>query len=791
MLTQKNQRLSIYTKGVVMKNILFVLIAVCLIISACEKSTKQLDPVAQPTFLPIGGNYYSPQSVRISCSTNNAIIRYTLNGTDPSSTSQIYSTEIGIANNTTIKAQAYKANMSASQIATASYNFGVGNMYINPPSGTYPAPQSVVITPTTQGTIVHYTTDGSVPSESSPIYTAPIIIDKYTVLKVKGYVAGWTSSAIDSATYHFNVAQPTFSETEGLHYNALSVILSSTTDGAAIRYTTNGSEPTESSTLYENPITVAASMTIKAKAYKALWNASSIASANYELKVTSPTFNPLPTTFNTPQTVTIACTTPNASIYYTTNGQEPLTTDQHYTNPVVISSISTLKAKAYVTGWTPSNITSGIYNFDVATPSFSPVAGSYQDPQTVSIACVTPSAEIRYTTDNTEPTSTSSLYSAPILISTTTTLKARGFRTGMNSSQSFAATYTISPIQTVATPTFNPQGGTFNSIINVAISCATSGATIRYTVNNSEPTTASASYTGPVSIAATSTLKAKAFKTGWYDSQTTSDIYTINFDPHEMINFAGGSFTMGRTTGSGNTEELPTHPVTLSAFSIGKYEVMQSDWITIMQSNPSYFQGNLYKPVENINWYRVLAYCNKRSISEGLTPTYTILNSTDPDDWGAIPIAINPDWDAAICNFTVNGYRLPTEAEWEYAARGGTNNPDFLYSGSNTVADVAWYQTNSSGTTHPVGQLQGNGMSIFDMSGNVNEWCWDWYDAQYYSVSPANNPTGPSTGVTHIIRGGSYDQFVSQYCRVVSRSSAGPHARSSNTGLRVARTITQ
>ena len=259
--------------------------------------------------------------------------------------------------------------------------------------------------------------------------------------------------------------------------------------------------------------------------------------------------------------------------------------------------------------------------------------------------------------------------------------------------------------------------------------------------------------------------------------------------PPNFIYVPGGTFTMGRTSGSGDPDELPTHSVTLNSFYIGKYEVTQAEYTEIMGSNPAhgYGVGNNY-PVYFVSWYSMLKYCNLRSMGEGLTPCYTISGSTNPTDWGTVPTYSNANWDSVICNWSANGYRLPTEAEWEYAARGGTNTPDYLYSGSNDISEVAWYSLNSGGSTHPVGTKSPNGIGTYDMTGNVWAWCWDWHSISYYSSSPSSNPTGPASGSGRVRRGGGW--LDSAYnCRLSDRDGEGPHTIRDVNGFRLCRSV--
>ena len=249
----------------------------------------------------------------------------------------------------------------------------------------------------------------------------------------------------------------------------------------------------------------------------------------------------------------------------------------------------------------------------------------------------------------------------------------------------------------------------------------------------------------------------------------------------------------------GGKATLSQVEVTLSSFYIGKYEVTQEEFESVMtgnqngiEPNPSYFsdspaEGEVQKrrPVDCVSWYDAIVYCNLLSIKEGLTPCYTIKSSTDPADWGTSPTS---DWDGVTCNFDADGYRLPTEAEWEYAARGGQagitdESWNYDYSGSNTLDDVAWNYNNSDSKTHEVGKKQANALGLYDMSGNVWEWCWDWW-GDY--PSGTEDPAGPDAGGTRVNRGGSW-KYGTSVCTVSIRSSNSPSIYSSDFGLRLVR----
>ena len=235
--------------------------------------------------------------------------------------------------------------------------------------------------------------------------------------------------------------------------------------------------------------------------------------------------------------------------------------------------------------------------------------------------------------------------------------------------------------------------------------------------------------------------------------------------PFTTVKVEGGNCTLNGTK------------VTLSSFWISPYEVTQAEFESLMtgnqngiEANPSGFTSNPAagevqerRPVEMVSWYDAIVYCNLLSIKEGLTPCYTIKGSTDPAAWGTSPRLTSAedydDWKSVTCNFDADGYRLPTEAEWEYAARGGKagisdGTWSYKYSGSTTPYDVAWYYNNSDNKTHEVGKKQSNSLGLYDMSGNVWEWCWDWFSRRY--PNGTEDPAGPDTGSYRVLLGGSW-----------------------------------
>ena len=261
---------------------------------------------------------------------------------------------------------------------------------------------------------------------------------------------------------------------------------------------------------------------------------------------------------------------------------------------------------------------------------------------------------------------------------------------------------------------------------------------------------------GQVNIADVSCLIDYLLSGVWSDDPVNPEepqtvAFTVNGVSFTMVTVEGGSFMMGASDDDADAtdREKPAHEVTLSSYSIGETEVTQALWHAVMGSNPSDFTGDLQRPVEQVSWNDCQSFI------------------------------------ARLNQLTGKNFRLPTEAEWEYAARGGKNSQGYIYAGSNSIGEVAWYTSNSNLTTHPVATKAPNELGLYDMTGNVTEWCQDLYNYMYYSNSPTDNPTGPLSGSSHLLRGGSW-AVSAEVCRVSARYVGFPASANNVLGLRLA-----
>ncbi len=218
----------------------------------------------------------------------------------------------------------------------------------------------------------------------------------------------------------------------------------------------------------------------------------------------------------------------------------------------------------------------------------------------------------------------------------------------------------------------------------------------------------------------------------------------------EMVLIPAGELRMG--SDRNKPDEAPVHTVRLDAFYMDRYEVTQEQYGQLVLGNPSHFKGPK-NPMEQVSWAAATLYCNERSRAEGLEPCY--------------------DEDTVECNFEAPGYRLPTEAEWEYACRAGSETDYYYGDEAGGLGEYAWFADNSLDTTHPVGEKKPNPWGLYDMHGNVAEWCNDLYGPRYYRDSPQDNPRGPEDGEEYVLRGGAWNSPADE-CRSAYRLGDDP-----------------
>jgi formylglycine-generating enzyme len=266
------------------------------------------------------------------------------------------------------------------------------------------------------------------------------------------------------------------------------------------------------------------------------------------------------------------------------------------------------------------------------------------------------------------------------------------------------------------------------------------------------------------------------------NKQTLAKFEFREKDYPNMVFVQGDSFRMGDNFGDGEKDEKPVHPVTVGSFWMEKTEVTQKEWFEVMKTKPAmdFGVGDNY-PVYNVSWYDAVEFCNAKSIKEGLTPYYKIDRTRkDPENSNN---SDNVKWIVTIVQ-DANGYRLPTESEWEFASRGGMKSKGFKFSGSNNTEEIAMVFDKTRKTSYQAGTKKANELGLFDMSGNVWEWCWDWYD-RYQGSAEKSDSFGKKFKV---LRGGAWYVETVNY-RVSKRTRSGAGSKDSNSGFRIVRSM--
>jgi len=426
------------------------------LLTACILISGQNALAATDTpFFNIGtGTYHAPIKIFISDNTAGSVIYYTTNGTTPTAASTVYTSPFAISSTSTVEAIAASAGIS-SAVASAIYSITPAlTPSFSAGTGTYHAPQTVVISDATSGAVIHYTTNGTTPTTASPFYTAPITISSTTTLQAIAIYPGGQPSAPASATYTISISPavtPTFSTGTGTYHAPQTVVISDGTSGAVIYYTTNGSTPTTASTVYTAPISIATTTTLEAMAVHPGAQSSAVASETIAIApAMTPSFSTGTGTYHAPPSVSIVDGTSGAVIYYTTNGSTPTKASTVYSGPIPIPSTTTLQAIAIYPGGPPSAVSSATYTIVPAlNPVLSLASGTYEKSVSVTISDGTPGAVIYYTTNGATPTAASAVYSGAITFgntttfSTTQTLEAVAVYPGGPPSAVTSATYSI------------------------------------------------------------------------------------------------------------------------------------------------------------------------------------------------------------------------------------------------------------------------------------------------------------------------------------------------------------
>ena len=420
-------------------------------------------------------------------------------------------------------------------ISTGDLDWRVGAPKLSVSAGTYNVEKSVSITTVTSGATLYYTTDGTEPTTSSTQVTGNVTVDQTLTLKAIAVKAGMSDSVVTSADYTLTAKTPTTSPSAGTYTSNQNVTMSSTSQGVTIRYTTDGTIPTEASTEYTGALLVDETVVLRGVAFRTGWNPSTPSYSAYTMKVATPSISPTGGSHTGSVDVTVTGTTAGATLHYTTNGVEPTASSPTVVsgNDVTLTESGTLKVKGFGPGgWTASDLKMGTYFVSQGTlsaPTAEPAAGTFTEVQTVSLSAATPNAVIRYTTDGSEPTMSSRVFTAPFAVDWTQTVKAKAYLGDWTASTTLSAAYTINLTNTVAPVTFDIAPGRYATEQTVTLTTATSGATIHYTTNGDAPTTSDASVSsgGTFLVDESLALRAMAVKATMTDSPVRRADYQI------------------------------------------------------------------------------------------------------------------------------------------------------------------------------------------------------------------------------------------------------------------------
>ena len=478
-------------------------------------------------------------------------LRVTLDGSDPTVASLRLSDPIVLTSSTTIKVRAFAPGRDPSPVVTRTYDIRLSRVaatpVATPVSGALAGPTDITLTTATRGSVILYTTDGSLPTLCSRAYSRPVRITPPATLVAQTYALSWWPSPFLVATYTNGSTPPTLPAAPTLTpgtttaTSPFTVTAATTTAGAVIRVTNDGSEPSTASLAYSAPLTIDRSQTMKAAAFNAAGR-SPVVTATYTLSVADLVATPAAGSFDRTSTVNVATSSPGVTIRWTQDGSEPTATSPVWTAPLSLSTTATLSWRAFRDGWTASPVLTGTWTIRQPTPAPTlPASATFTTDTPITVTAV-PGAEIRFTTDGTAPTAIAPVLTNPYLVTRSQILTVVAIAPGSLPSAPAVATYTC----VVAAPVVTPVPGLTPTPVTVAATSPTPGVTIRVTTNGTAPTLSSPLWTGPLILSGTTSFQWQAFREGWTASAVTTATYTLQPEA-PVASLAAGTYVGPQT----------------------------------------------------------------------------------------------------------------------------------------------------------------------------------------------------------------------------------------------------
>ncbi|MDD3236019.1 MAG: chitobiase/beta-hexosaminidase C-terminal domain-containing protein, partial [Candidatus Cloacimonetes bacterium] len=671
-----------------------------------------------PVFSLMGGLYQDPQTVSISANPSNANIYYTTDGTEPDESSALYAGAISITEITTLKAKAYLATWVPSNVASADYDLQVKAITSTPPPNVFTVTQFITLQTATPGTIIRFTTDGSVPGIGSSIYSGAIEVSSNTRIRAIAYKndgLNWLPSAEYDQTYSISqqVATPVLNLPGGVYtYAPVTVNITCATAGAAISYSYDGVNWLP----YTIPLLVNETKMIYAKAEKLDWLTSNVNPAYYIISipiVATPVFADqagvysLPGTYNNAVDVKITTSTPGAQIYYTLNGNDPTEADSHYLAPFTISATTIVKARAYSAPMIASGILTGEYRIEpltVLSPIVIPEDDSnpFYESFYVYMFPRTTDSVIRYTTNGAEPTGTDAEYTTPVLINATTVIKAKAFKSGFES-VTVTRNYVITGKVNIANVSLTPAAGNYSTLQTISSVGALNpvGAVLRYTTNGTDPIATSPLF-GSLNppLGSSLNLKVRGFKTNWLPSDVLSASYTFT----GQVVLAANLFSLDPAPIYTQSQTITLNTVTTP---IGATLRWTSDGSEPSQLSPAYISGQQIQ-IPSTTTIKVKGFFNGWADSIVKTATYTItgkvlLGTMLPDagtfqNAQAISLGATVPADASVY-YTTNGTDPTTASALYNNAAFNIDANDVINGSADVIVKVKGFKTNWDAST--------------------------------------------------------------------------------------------